>query len=253
MTLVDSSTPTQIGQLTAQFTDLAAAMIISQSEPLHAARVVQFAAQAVPGSEHAALTLIKGNQPPVTAAGSSELPFRVDAIQYDTKQGPCLEALLEGDICRADDLATDPQWPRFAARAVRETGVRAMFSVRLFLDASQRGALNFYAMRPNAFSDLDVAIGSIFAAYASMALTSSMHQQRATHLQIAVESNRQIGIAIGILMARKLLTADQAFGELRFASQHLHRKLRDIAAEVATTGELPAVVPGPSNGRAASA
>ena len=40
-------------------------------------------------------------------------------------------------------------------------------------------------------------------------------------------------------MARRLVTKDQAFEMLKMASQHLHRKLRDIAAEVIETGEVP--------------
>jgi AmiR/NasT family two-component response regulator len=44
---------------------------------------------------------------------------------------------------------------------------------------------------------------------------------------------------MGILMANKRQTQEQAFTDLRIASQHLHRKLRDIAAEVIYTGALP--------------
>ena len=234
-----TETDTTVSQLTSQFSDLASAMIISQTEAVPPNRVVQFAAQAVPNSEHAALTLLTSGKAPFTSAGSSELPYRVDAIQYETGQGPCLQALTQGDIVRADDLKTDQQWPRFAGRAVAETGVRSMFSIRLVLDERQRGALNFYSMRPDAFTDLDVAIGSIFAAYASLALTSAAYEAQVGHLKIAVESNRQIGVAVGVLMSRHLWTSEQAFDQLRTASQHLHRKLHDIAEEVTATGVLP--------------
>jgi AmiR/NasT family two-component response regulator len=47
-------------------------------------------------------------------------------------------------------------------------------------------------------------------------------------------------MAIGVLMGRGNLTRGEAFTLLRSASQHLNRKLRDIAAEVVDTGELPA-------------
>jgi GAF domain-containing protein len=227
------------GQLAGQLSDLTAAMIMIRAEPLHPDRVVRFAAQAVAGSEDASLTIIRGGERPQTLAGTSELPYRVDAIQYDTGQGPCLEALTGHDIARADDLATDPQWPRFAVRAVADTGVRSMFGVRLLLDGTQRGALNFYASRPAVFTDLDLALGAIFATHASLALLNATHQANAEHLQLALDSNRQIGIAIGILTARQLCTPDQAFDQLRAASQHLHRKLHDIAEHVTLTGELP--------------
>ena len=168
-------------QLAGQLSDLAAAMITIRAEPLHPDRVVRFAAQAVSGSEDASLTIIRGGQRPQTLAGTSELPYRVDAIQYETGQGPCLEALTAHDIARADDLATDQQWPRFAARAVTDTGVRSMFGVRLLLDNTQRGALNFYASQPGVFTDLDLdlALGAIFASHASLALLNATHQAEA--------------------------------------------------------------------------
>jgi hypothetical protein len=58
------------------------------------------------------------------------------------------------------------------------------------------------------------------------------------NLEIALSSNRDIGTAIGILMNSHLVTQDQAFTMLRTASQHGHRKLRDIANEVIFTGSL---------------
>ena len=61
---------------------------------------------------------------------------------------------------------------------------------------------------------------------------------RAANLEEALATNREIGQAIGILMATEHVTAEQAFEQLRTASQHTHRKLREIAAEVAETGAL---------------
>ena len=46
---------------------------------------------------------------------------------------------------------------------------------------------------------------------------------------------------MGILMADGKLTKQQAFDQLRTASQNLNRKLHDIAADVALTGALPRV------------
>jgi hypothetical protein len=65
---------------------------------------------------------------------------------------------------------------------------------------------------------------------------------QADHLRIALASNRQIGAAIGILMASRKLTSEHAFDLLRLVSQHRHRKLYDVALEVVETGtvELPA-------------
>jgi AmiR/NasT family two-component response regulator len=64
-------------------------------------------------------------------------------------------------------------------------------------------------------------------------------QAQAEGLQIALESRDVIGQAKGILMAREHVTADEAFDILRTTSQHLNVKLRELAARVAETGELP--------------
>jgi hypothetical protein len=103
--------------------------------------------------------------------------------------------------------------------------------------------MNFYAERPDAFDENDLAVGAIFAPFAAMALQSALHQQEAAHLHTALDSSRQIGTAIGILMARKLITSDEAFRLLVRVSQTLNRKLRDIAAEVEATGALPQLRP----------
>ncbi|MGX5657244.1 ANTAR domain-containing protein [Geodermatophilus nigrescens] len=59
-------------------------------------------------------------------------------------------------------------------------------------------------------------------------------------LRAALGSNRRMGMAIGVLMASRRLTAEQAFDALRTASSHANRKLRDVAEDVLWTGTLPA-------------
>ena len=207
--------------------------------PLTPERVVRFVARAVPHAEDAALTIIRGSREPETLASSSEVPRKVDALQYETGEGPCLEAIEDNDITRADDLTSDGQWPQFAARAVALTTVRSMLGARLFLSGDERGALNLYATTPHAFDDLDVGTAAILSTFASVALQRHTAERKVENLEIALESSRQIGAAMGILMARRLVTKDQAFEMLKMASQHLHRKLRDIAVEVIETGEVP--------------
>ena len=73
----------------------------------------------------------------------------------------------------------------------------------------------------------------MFAAYASMALLAAARHDTANHLTRALETNREIGVAMGILMANGKLTSQQAFDQLRTASQNFNRKLHDIAADVA--------------------
>ncbi len=64
-------------------------------------------------------------------------------------------------------------------------------------------------------------------------------ESRADQVRGALESNRSIGTAVGIVMATYQLTAKQGFQLLVSASQNTNSKLRDIAARVIDSGALP--------------
>jgi AmiR/NasT family two-component response regulator len=50
-------------------------------------------------------------------------------------------------------------------------------------------------------------------------------------------SNRQIGMAMGILMERHWVTQEQAFDRLRDLSMRSNVKLRDVAEQIIYTGD----------------
>lgn len=238
----DARSPDDMGRLGEHFAELAEALAHAPSAQLDPARLVRFAARAVPHTEHCGLTLVRGQRRPQTVASTGELPRAVDALQYAVREGPCLEATLSDEAVVVEDLARDDRWPQFARRCVAETGVHSMLSLRLTLGGQDRAAMNFYSARAGVFTGLDVGLASMFAPFAALAVQSGVHVEDVDNLEKALTSSRQIGTAIGILMAREYLTSDQAFELLREASQHLNRKLRDIAAEVELTGELPEAV-----------
>ena len=64
-------------------------------------------------------------------------------------------------------------------------------------------------------------------------------RERIAHLEIALQTNRRIAMAIGILMARRGLTEEAAFGELRAVSQRRAMKVRELAGYVVEAGDLP--------------
>ncbi|MFN2518212.1 MAG: ANTAR domain-containing protein [Jatrophihabitantaceae bacterium] len=101
---------------------------------------------------------------------------------------------------------------------------------------------------PSRPTDADAVVARLVADQAAAKLRldilgSALHSQllRTANLEEALATNREIGQAIGILMATDHVTAAQAFERLRKVSQQSHRKLRDVAADVAETGAL--VVP----------
>ncbi|MCW2524736.1 MAG: hypothetical protein JWO63_3071 [Frankiales bacterium] len=202
--------------------------------------VVGQAVRTIPGAQEAAVTVKRGAQRYRTIAATGELALRVDAIQYRVNEGPCLTSLLSRDAVRCDDVATDPRWPEFGPQAGSDTEVVSMMSHGLFLeDEDTIGALNLYSRLPAAFAGLELSVLDGLATHCAVALTRAAEREQNQHLRRALDSNREIGIAVGILMASRLIPEEQAFEVLRIASQRSHRKLHQIARVVLETGELP--------------
>ena len=64
-------------------------------------------------------------------------------------------------------------------------------------------------------------------------------EEQNRQLRQALESARDIGAAIGIVMSCHRLTRAAAFERLTMLSQRNNRKLHDIAVDIVDTGEVP--------------
>jgi GAF domain-containing protein len=160
--------------------------------------------------------------------------LRVDAVQFEVSQGPCLDAIVDDQIFKTDDLATETRWPLFAQRAHAETGIRSMLGIRLFARGRTMGALNLMSTRPAAFDESSLSTAALFAALAAVALNAAQTEET---LHLALKSRDIIGQAMGILMERHHITDKEAFRRLSEASQGLNIRLKDVADHVVTTGE----------------
>ena len=65
-----------------------------------------------------------------------------------------------------------------------------------------------------------------------------LDRDQIANLTVALNTARRIGAAIGIIMATQTVTEDDAFALLQRASQHLGRKLREVAEQVLAAGTL---------------
>jgi GAF domain-containing protein len=157
--------------------------------------------------------------------------------QYGLGDGPT-PAALAADSVVVPDLADEPRWPT-AAAALRELGVRSVLSLRLQTATDGPiGALTLVARRPHALPLEIVPSLEGVRLTVSVALAALRTREQVAQLEQAVRSNRDIGVAMGIVMAHRLVTRDEAFELLRRASQHQHRKLVEVADEVIRTGLL---------------
>jgi hypothetical protein len=216
---------------------LAATLAAAPVDTANPELLVRVAAAAVPAADGVSLSLVGLDERARTLATSDELAGRLAALHVEVPDGPT-RASAGGAPVHVPDLDAEPRWPQFAARAVA-AGARSMLAICHAVDQLGNLALTFYARRPHGFSEHDVDLAGIVGWLAGSALHGQRQRERAANLEVALATNRHIGSAIGIVMARELLTAEQAFDRLRDASQRQHRKLRDIAEEVIRTGQLP--------------
>jgi len=175
----------------------------------------------------------------LTLAASDQAARDGDALQYTLGSGPCMDAILERTVLAPIDLTTDPRWPVFGPKVAETLGFRSMLSLRLLTDVPDSiYGLNIYGQQPEAFDRQAVLCGLLVGTYASSIVLSSGSRETILNLEKALQSNRQIGIAVGIIMATYRLTPERSFELLRLASMNHNRKLRDIADSVVLTGSL---------------
>ncbi len=196
--------------------------------------------EAVPGAEHASISLVVRGKTVESRAATDPLAERIDARQTELGQGPCLDAVWEQESVHIPDMAAESRWPRFTAAAV-EAGIGAMLCFQLFVADAKLGALNLYASRAGAFDAEARFTGLMFATHAAVAITGARQEET---LSAALAHRDVIGQAKGIVMERFHLDAPRAFALLTRLSQTENIKLRDIATQlVADIADSPAAPP----------
>ena len=169
-----------------------------------------------------------------TAVFTDDLATEIDAAQYETGIGPCLDAFRHQQVYRIDDMDKDQQWVEFS-KAAAARGIQSAMSIPLWARYEAVGALNFYSRVPTAFSDHDVEVGLQFAAQAAIVLANSRaywQAQLGQDIGEATRSRATIEQAKGILMGSHRCTADQASEILVRASQRENRAVREIADDI---------------------
>jgi GAF domain-containing protein len=204
-------------------------------------RVASLACLSLENCDAASVTLEQSEERR-TAASTDDVALALDEGQYSADAGPCLTALRTKERIVIDSIPDDRRWPVFVAAAAAH-GVLSSLSLPLFYGGDVEGALNLYSRERQGFPVEAQEHGTLFAEQASVAIANAEVYWRTydltQNLQSALENRDVIGQAKGILMARHGITADQAFDELRRASQRRNTKLREIADMVTLIGELP--------------
>jgi hypothetical protein len=201
--------------------------------------ITNVAVQAIPGAHLASITRRSGAGTYETVAPTDPSGQLADALQYKLSSGPCIDAVEKDTLIVSGDLANDPRWAQWGPEASATAGVNSVLAVRLVLDEEQLvAALNVYSRDLNAFNPDALTVGMLLATHGALAVSNVIAREKAANLAKAVNTNREIGMAMGVLMAVYKVTREDAFDLLRIASQNSHRKLHEIATEVTETGAL---------------
>ena len=83
-------------------------------------------------------------------AASDQTITEMDADQYLTAEGPCVDASIQGRWFHAGSLETETRWPSFTPRA-RALGIMAILSSPLKALGRPVGALNIYSRTASTF------------------------------------------------------------------------------------------------------
>ncbi|HEY2297059.1 MAG TPA: GAF and ANTAR domain-containing protein [Jatrophihabitans sp.] len=164
----------------------------------------------------------------------------LSGIIRTTRDGPFRCALDDvAATVHVTKLESDGRWALFRRHAMAQTSIRSGAYVRLQVGEERLGVLGLFSERSEHFDAQAVDALDLLGAHIALALARVTSRSNAAHLRVALDSNREIAMAIGIIMNNRKLDQPRAFDLLRAVSQHQHTKLRELAASIVLTGEIP--------------
>ena len=113
-----------------------------------------------------------------------------------------------------------------------------MFALQI--NDNDHGYLRFLFHDKVALSSSTGRLAAAFSVQAAIAVDRAALQLAVTQLQTAIDTNRDISAAVGILMAQQGISYQDGYLLLRSSSQNNNRKLRNVAAEILAGHELSA-------------
>lgn len=190
--------------------------------------IVRCATETLPGVDHVGISVLHRRGEIQTMAGTDQLVWALDAVQYELREGPCYDAIAHSSVTVANGLHHDQRWPRYVRRAAQH-GVRAQMGLRLFVEDETLGGLNLYATAVDHIDPEVQHLAQLFAVHAALALGKAQHDEE---LDTALGTRKVIGQALGIVMERYQLDEDRAFQFLVRVSSQSNIKLRRVAQQL---------------------
>jgi GAF domain-containing protein len=190
--------------------------------------IVETALPMLPGIDHIGISIVHPDGKIETKAATDQFVWEMDSLQYELHEGPCVDT-IEGQVLVAvEDARHAQRWPRYIPQAVQR-GLRSQFAVRLFSEEGTLGGLNMYSVSRD---DIDPSVPLVAELFATHATTALGRARKEDQLNVALQTRKLIGQAIGMVMERHQIDEDRAFHYLARVSQTSNIKLRDVAQEL---------------------
>jgi anti-anti-sigma factor len=192
--------------------------------------VVTMTQAVIHGADGASITLPTDGEFK-TVAASNDTVLDMDHDQYETGEGPCLDAARTGLRHLATSLDDETRWPSFVPRA-KARGISSILSTPVMAGDTPLGALNLYSRSRSPFAAHETEWADQFASEAATLLSTAQAAAAPEGLDAQVRrallSREVIAQAQGIMMERYSMSAPTASAALRRESRRTSQPLRDL-------------------------
>jgi hypothetical protein len=201
-------------------------------------RLCSAAVRALPASG-AGLSMMTESGMRGVAAASDETSERIDELQFDLGEGPCMDAFASRRPVLEADLEGGgmTRWPLYAA-AAHDEGVRAAFAFPLQVGAARLGVLDIYRAVPGSLSVEELAQALTFADVATTMLLDAQEDaspgDAADGLDEALDYHFELHQAQGMVMVQLGVGLAAALALLRAYAYSHDRHLAEVARDVVT-------------------
>ncbi len=183
----------------------------------------------------AGLMLMDGEMALRNAAVSDPRMDKLESLQIDHGDGPCITAFNDKELVSCEDLSDESRWGDFSARAV-DDGLRAVLASPIPYASDAIGVVAVFSAKPHAWTPEGELALTSFTDLAALAIATTLQSEErgelASQLEKALDARVAIEQAKGVLMAQEGIGPREAFEQLRIQARRSRRRLSVVAGEV---------------------
>jgi hypothetical protein len=191
----------------------------------------------VTGMSGAGIMLMSGDVPRGAVCSSDEVSARIEQLQYELGEGPCVDAYNDDRPVLEPDLAHPGtfRWHAFALPAIA-AGAGAVFGFPLQIGAVRLGALNLYRRQPGPLTDEQhtdaLVMADVSAAAVLMMQANAPPGMLAAELEAGADLHYVVHQASGMVAAQLDVGIAHALIRLRGYAFGNDRPLTEVAQDV---------------------